>query len=283
METNTNQGIFIQQPQPQGIQDLSDIPPQPIGSFYAQEVRLNKLKQLQVSLSYYKDEMTYPLKKINGDESDVKKTLKDYFLENGITEFGPVFKVSMLDILKIDTALMKEGYYPNFIDCYSNQLKNPFEEARVVHDFCKYQLALVKKYETEQVSEILNTRLSELLRGDNVEVLNSLTMTGKKGLIFWMSNFVPKISENIFLNKLFEFDMDMDIADYVYLHSSEYCEDTFDYFEHVFEVADCTVKFVFLSETSVAISLIKKSRVLSYYTLKIKDGAIYTTREKVGE
>lgn len=73
METNTDQEIFIQQSQPQVIQNLSDIPPQPTPPFFAQEVRLNKLKQLLVSLSYHKDEMTYPLKKINGDESDVKK------------------------------------------------------------------------------------------------------------------------------------------------------------------------------------------------------------------
>lgn len=71
--TNTDQEIFMPYPQPRVIQNSSDIPPQPIGPCYAQEVRLNKLKQLQVSLSYYKDEMTYPLKKINGDFSDAKK------------------------------------------------------------------------------------------------------------------------------------------------------------------------------------------------------------------
>lgn len=281
METNTDQEIFIQQSQPQVIQNLSDIPPQPTPPFFAQEVRLNKLKQLLVSLSYHKDEMTYPLKKINGDESDVKKTLKDYFLENGITEFGPVFKVSMLDILKIDTALMKDGYYPNFIDCYNNNFEESFEEIRVVHDFCKYQLAIARKHETEKVSKVLSKRLGGLLSDDNIAVLRSLTMKRKNGLVFWMSNFVPKIAENKFLAKLFEFEEA--ISDYINVDSTENCEDTFDYFEHIIEVSDCVVRFTFLSETNLVICLEKNGEVLAKYNLEIHDGEIYGTIFKEGE
>lgn len=279
--TNTDQEIFMPHPQPRVIQNLSDIPPQPISPCYAQEVRLNKLKQLQVSLSYYKDEMTYPLKKINGNFSDAKKTLEDYFVENGITEFGPVFKVSMLDILKIDTALMKDGYYPNFIDCYNNNFEESFKEIRVIHDFCKYQSALVQKYETNEVAKVLSERLEELFLGDDASGLNSLTMKKKNGLVFWMSNFVPKVHENKFLSKLFEFDKT--VSDYVNVDSKENCEDTFDYFEHIIEVSDCVVRLIFLSETNLVISLEKSGEVLSRYDLEVQDYEIHVTREKLGE
>ena len=184
-------------------------------------------------------------------------------------------------MLKIDAALMKDGYYPFFINCYNNNSENSFEEIRVVREFSQNQFYFVRKYETDEVSKVLNKRLEELLLGDSSESLNSLTMKNKNGLIFWMSNFVPKVSENKFLSKLFEFDET--VSDNICFNSTENCEDTFDYFEHIIELSDCLVRLIFLSETNLVISLEKSGDVLSRYNLEIKGYEILVTREKLGE
>lgn len=283
----TNGGVISCQPAPQGFPSaqfpfaqaqpqcvsLHVVPSQP-------DLRANKLNSLEVTMSYSEKEFTRPLKKINGDGVVEEKTLMDYFLEAGINDFSSIYKVSLLEILKVDAALMRDGYYPFFINCYNNS-ENSFEEVRVVHEFCKYQSALVQKYETNEVAKVLSERLEELFLGDDASGLNSLTMKKKNGLVFWMSNFVPKVHENKFLSKLFEFDKT--VSDYVNVDSAENCEDTFDYFEHVIEVSDCVVRLVFLSETNLVISLEKSGEVLSKYYLEIQDYEILVKREKPGE
>lgn len=248
---------------------------------FAQEVRINKLKNFEISMTYYKKEFSRPLKPIDGHHNVPGKSLQDYFEKVGILNPSPVLKVKLLDVLKIDAALMRDGYYPFFINCYNNNFENSFEEVQVVHEFCKYQSALVGKYETDEVSKVLNERLEELLLGNDASGLNSLTMTRKNGLVFWMSNFIPKVSENKFLSKLFEFDDA--VSDYINVDSTENCEDTFDYFEHIIEVSDCVARLIFLSETNLVISLEKTGEVLSKYNLEIKDYKIHATREKLGE
>lgn len=243
------------------------------------DLRANKLNSLEVTMSYSEKEFTRPLKKINGDGVIEEKTLMDYFLEAGINDFSSIYKVSLLEILKVDAALMRDGYYPFFINCYNNS-KNSFEEVRVVHEFCKYQSALVRKYETNEVSKVLNERLEELILGDSSESLNSLTMKRKNGLVFWMSNFVPKVSENKFLSKLFDFDDA--VSDYINVESKEN-DDDFDFFEHVIEVSDCVVRFTFLSEVNVMISLEKAGETISFYTIKIDGNDILVERDNEGE
>ena len=291
----TNGGLIGCQPAPQGFpyngfpfpypqpQCVSPhvIPPQPFAAVFAQDVRVNKLKNFEISMTYHKEEFSRPLKPIDGKNNVPGNSLQDYFEKVGIINPSPVIKVKLLEMLKIDAALMKDGYYPFFIDCYNNNLASSFEEVRVVHEFCKYQSALVRKYETEEVSKVLNKRLEELLLGDSTASLNSLTMKRKKGLIFWMSNFVPRVNENKFLSKLFEFDES--VSDYINVDSKENCEDTFDYFEHIIEVSDCVVRLIFLSETNLIISLEKTGEVLSRYNLEIQDYEIHVTREKLGD
>lgn len=257
------------------------IPPQSVATVFAQDVRVNKLKNFEISMTYQKEEFSRPLKPIDGHNNVPRNSLQDYFEKVGIINPSPVIKVKLLEMLKIDAALMKDGYYPFFIDCYNNNLASSFEEVRVVHEFCKYQSALVRKYETEEVSKVLNERLEEILLGDDASGLNSLTMTRKNGLVFWMSNFIPKVNENKFLSKLFEFDES--ISDYINVDSKENCEDTFDYFEHSIEVSDCVVGLIFLSETNLVISLEKTGKVLSRYNLEIQDYEIHVTRAKLGD
>jgi hypothetical protein len=247
---------------------------------FAQEVRINKLKNFEISMTYYKEEFSRPLKPIDGHHNVPGKSLQDYFEKAGIISPSPVFKVKLLDMLKIDAALMKDGYYPFFIDCYNKKFTSAFEEIQVVLEFCKYQLALVQKYETDEVSKVLNERLEELLLGDSSESLNSLTMKNKNGLIFWMSNFVPKVSENKFLSKLFEFNET--VSDYINVESKEN-DDDFDFFEHVIEVSDCVVRFTFLSEVNVMISLEKDGETISFYTIKIDGNDILVERDNEGE
>lgn len=279
---NGNQGFepapFIH---PQPFIKPQTVPSQMDSATFAQEVRINKLKNFEISMTYYKEEFSRPLKPIDGHHNVPGKSLQDYFEKAGIISPSPVFKVKLLDMLKIDAALMKDGYYPFFIDCYNKKFTSAFEEIQVVHEFCKYQSALVQKYETNEVSKVLNERLEELLLGDSSESLNSLTMKRKNGLVFWMSNFVPKVSENKFLSKLFEFDDA--VSDYINVDSKENCEDTFDYFEHIIEVSDCVVRLIFLSETNLVISLEKSGEVLSRYDLEVQDYEIHVTREKLGE
>lgn len=279
---NGNQGFepapFIH---PQPFIKPQTVPSQMDSATFAQEVRINKLKNFEISMTYYKEEFSRPLKPIDGHHNVPGKSLQDCFEKAGIISPSPVFKVKLLDMLKIDAALMKDGYYPFFIDCYNKKFTSAFEEIQVVHEFCKYQSALVQKYETNEVSKVLNERLEELLLGDSSESLNSLTMKRKNGLVFWMSNFVPKVSENKFLSKLFEFDDA--VSDYINVDSKENCEDTFDYFEHIIEVSDCVVRLIFLSETNLVISLEKSGEVLSRYDLEVQDYEIHVTREKLGE
>lgn len=279
---NGNQGFepapFIH---PQPFIKPQTVPSQMDSATFAQEVRINKLKNFEISMTYYKEEFSRPLKPIDGHHNVPGKSLQDYFEKAGIISPSPVFKVKLLDMLKIDAALMKDGYYPFFIDCYNKKFTSAFEEIQVVLEFCKYQSALVQKYETDEVSKVLNERLEELLLGDSSESLNSLTMKRKKGLIFWMSNFVPRVNENKFLSKLFEFDDA--VSDYINVDSKENCEDTFDYFEHIIEVSDCVVRLIFLSETNLVISLEKSGEVLSRYDLEVQDYEIHVTREKLGE
>lgn len=244
------------------------------------DLRANKLNSLEVTMSYSEKEFTRPLKKINGDGVIEEKTLMDYFLESGINDFSSIYKVSLLEILKVDAALMRDGYYPFFINCYNNS-ENSFEEVRVVHEFCKYQSALVQKYETNEVAKVLSERLEELFLGDDASGLNSLTMKKKNGLVFWMSNFVPKVHENKFLSKLFEFDDT--VSDYIYVDSKENDNDDFDFFEHVIEVSDCVVRFTFLSEINVMISLEKAGETISFYTIKIDGNDILAERDNEGE
>ena len=175
---------------------------------------------------------------------------------------------------------MRDGYYPFFINCYNNNSENSFEEVRVVHEFCKYQSALVQKYETNEVAKVLSERLEELFLGDDASGLNSLTMKKKNGLVFWMSNFVPKVHENKFLSKLFEFDDA--VSDYINVESKEN-DDDFDFFEHVIEVSDCVVRFTFLSEVNVMISLEKAGETISFYTIKIDGNDILVERDNEGE
>lgn len=279
---NGNQGFepapFIH---PQPFIKPQTVPSQMDSATFAQEVRINKLKNFEISMTYYKEEFSRPLKPIDGHHNVPGKSLQDYFEKAGIISPSPVFKVKLLDMLKIDAALMKDGYYPFFIDCYNKKFTSAFEEIQVVLEFCKYQSALVQKYETDEVSKVLNERLEELLLGDSSESLNSLTMKRKKGLIFWMSNFVPRVNENKFLSKLFEFDDA--VSDYINVDSKENCEDTFDYFEHIIEVSDCVVRLIFLSGTNLVISLEKSGEVLSRYDLEVQDYEIHVTREKLGE
>ena len=284
----TNGGVMSCQPAPQGFPSaqfpFAQAQPQCVSPHVVPsqpDLRANKLNSLEVTMSYSEKEFTRPLKKINGDGVVEEKTLMDYFLEAGINDFSSIYKVSLLEILKVDAALMRDGYYPFFINCYNNNSENSFEEVRVVHEFCKYQSALVQKYETNEVAKVLSERLEELFLGDDASGLNSLTMKKKNGLVFWMSNFVPKVHENKLLSKLFEFDKTM--SDYVNVDSTENCEDTFDYFEHVIEVSDCVVRLVFLSETNLVISLEKSGEVLSKYYLEIQDYEILVKREKPGE
>ena len=244
------------------------------------DLRANKLNSLEVTMFYSEKEFTRPLKKINGDGVIEEKTLMDYFLESGINDFSSIYKVSLLEILKVDAALMRDGYYPFFINCYNNS-ENSFEEVRVVHEFCKYQSALVQKYETNEVAKVLSERLEELFLGDDASGLNSLTMKKKNGLVFWMSNFVPKVHENKFLSKLFEFDDT--VSDYIYVDSKENDNDDFDFFEHVIEVSDCVVRFTFLSEINVMISLEKAGETISFYTIKIDGNDILVERDNEGE
>ena len=257
------------------------IPAQPDFGIFAQEVRVNKLKNFEISMTYHKEEFSRPLKPMEGHYNVPEKSLQDYFEKVGIINPSPVFKLKLLDILKIDAALMKDGYYPFFINCYNNNSENSFEEVHVVHEFCKYQSALVRKYETEEVSKVLDERLEELLLGDSSESLNSLTMKRKNGLVFWMSNFVPKGSENKFLSKLFEFDDA--VSDYIHVDSKENDNDDFDFFEHVIEVSDCVVRFTFLSEINVMISLEKAGETISFYTIKIDGNDILVERDNEGE
>ena len=280
---NGNQENFEPAPfiHPQPFIKPQCVPSQMDSATFAQEVRINKLKNFEISMTYYKEEFSRPLKPIDGHHNVPGKSLQDYFEKAGIISPSPVFKVKLLDMLKIDASLMKDGYYPFFIDCYNKKFTSAFEEIQVVLEFCKYQSALVQKYEKDEVSKVLNERLEELLLGDSSESLNSLTMKRKKGLIFWMSNFVPRVNENKFLSKLFEFDDA--VSDYINVDSKENCEDTFDYFEHVIEVSDCVVRLVFLSETNLVISLEKSGEVLSKYYLEIQDYKILVTREKLGE
>lgn len=280
---NGNQENFEPAPfiHPQPFIQPQTVPSQMDSATFVQEVRINKLKNFEISMTYYKEEFSRPLKPIDGHHNVPGKSLQDYFEKAGIISPSPVFKVKLLDMLKIDAALMKDGYYPFFIDCYNKKFTSAFEEIQVVHEFCKYQSALVRKYETDEVSKVLNERLEELLLGDSSESLNSLTMKRKNGLVFWMSNFVPKVSENKFLSKLFEFDDA--VSDYINVDSKENCEDTFDYFEHIIEVSDCVVRLIFLSETNLVISLEKSGEVLSRYDLEVQDYEIHVTREKLGE
>lgn len=279
---NGNQGFepapFIH---PQPFIKPQTVPSQMDSATFAQEVRINKLKNFEISMTYYKEEFSRPLKPIDGHHNVPGKSLQDYFEKAGIISPSPVFKVKLLDMLKIDAALMKDGYYPFFIDCYNKKFTSAFEEIQVVLEFCKYQSALVQKYETDEVSKVLNERLEELLLGDDASGLNSLTMKNKNGLAFWMSNFVPRVNENKFLSKLFEFDDA--VSDYINVDSKENCEDTFDYFEHIIEVSDCVVRLIFLSETNLVISLEKSGEVLSRYDLEVQDYEIHVTREKLGE
>lgn len=276
---NGNQGFqpFIQ---PQCVSPHV-IPSQPVTGVFAQDVRVNKLKNFEISMTYHKEEFSRPLKPIDGHYNVPEKSLQDYFEKVGIINPSPILKVKLLDMLKIDATLMKDGYYPFFINCYNNNSENSFEEVRVVHEFSQNQFYLVRKYETDEVSKVLNKRLEELLLGDSSESLNSLTMKNKNGLVFWMSNFAPKVSENKFLSKLFEFDET--VSDNICFDSTENCDDTFDYFEHVFEMSDCVVRFIFLSEINLVISLEKTGEVLSRYNLEIQDYEIHVTREKLGE
>lgn len=280
---NGNQENFEPAPfiHPQPFIKPQCVPSQMDSATFAQEVRINKLKNFEISMTYYKEEFSRPLKPIDGHHNVPGKSLQDYFEKAGIISPSPVFKVKLLDMLKIDASLMKDGYYPFFIDCYNKKFTSAFEEIQVVLEFCKYQSALVQKYEKDEVSKVLNERLEELLLGDSSESLNSLTMKRKKGLIFWMSNFVPRVNENKFLSKLFEFDDA--VSDYINVDSKENCEDTFDYFEHVIEVSDCVVRLVFLSETNLVISLEKSGEVLSKYYLEIQDYEILVKRERPGE
>lgn len=257
------------------------VPAQTDMAVFAQEVRVNKLKNFEIPMTYYKEEFSRPLKPIEDHHNVPGKSLQDYFEKVGIINPSPVLKLKLLDMLKIDAALMKDGYYPFFINCYNNNSENSFEEISVVREFSQNQFYLVRKYETDEVSKVLNKRLEELLLGDSSESLNSLTMKNKNGLIFWMSNFVPKVSENKFLSKLFEFDET--VSDNICFDSSENCEDTFDYFEHIIEVSDCVVRLVFLSETNLVISLEKSGEVLSKYYLEIQDYEILVKRERPGE
>lgn len=257
------------------------IPSQTDVGLFSQEVRVNKLENLEVSMTYHEEEFYCPLKRIDGDYNAPKKSLLEYFEKTGIIKVSPVFKLKLLDMLKVDAALMKDGYYPFFIDCYNKKFTSAFEEIQVVHEFCKYQSALVRKYETEEVSKVLDERLEELLLGDSSESLNSLTMKRKNGLVFWMSNFVPKGSENKFLSKLFEFDDA--VSDYIYVDSKENDNDDFDFFEHVIEVSDCVVRFTFLSEINVMISLEKAGETISFYTIKIDGNDILVERDNEGE
>lgn len=279
---NGNQENFEPAPfiHPQPFIKPQCVPSQMDSATFAQEVRINKLKNFEISMTYYKEEFSRPLKPIDGHHNVPGKSLQDYFEKAGIISPSPVFKVKLLDMLKIDAALMKDGYYPFFIDCYNKKFTSAFEEIQVVLEFCKYQLALVQKYETDEVSKVLNERLEELLLGDSSESLNSLTMKNKNGLIFWMSNFVPKVSENKFLSKLFEFNET--VSDYINVESKEN-DDDFDFFEHVIEVSDCVVRFTFLSETNLVICLEKKGEVLVKHNLEIHDGEIYGTIFKEGE
>lgn len=256
------------------------VPSQTDSATFAQEVRINKLKNFEISMTYYKEEFSRPLKPIDSHHNVPGKSLQDYFEKAGIISPSPVFKVKLLDMLKIDAALMKDGYYPFFIDCYNKKFTSAFEEIQVVHEFCKYQSALVRKYETNEVSKVLNERLEELLLGDSSESLNSLTMKRKNGLVFWMSNFVPKVSENKFLSKLFDFDDA--VSDYINVESKEN-DDDFDFFEHVIEVSDCVVRFTFLSEVNVMISLEKAGETISFYTIKIDGNDILVERDNEGE
>ena len=283
----TNGGVMSCQPAPQGFPSaqfpFAQAQPQCVSPHVVPsqpDLRANKLNSLEVTMSYSEKEFTRPLKKINGDGVVEEKTLMDYFLEAGINDFSSIYKVSLLEILKIDAALMKDGYYPFFIDCYNKKFTSAFEEIQVVLEFCKYQLALVQKYETDEVSKVLNERLEELLLGDSSESLNSLTMKNKNGLIFWMSNFVPKVSENKFLSKLFEFNET--VSDYINIKSKEN-DDDFDFFEHVIEVSDCVVRFTFLSEVNVMISLEKAGETISFYTIKIDGNDILVERDNEGE
>ena len=285
--TNTDKKITIDgnqgfEPliQPQGVSPHV-IPAQPDFGIFAQEVRVNKLKNFEISMTYHKEEFSRPLKPMEGHYNVPEKSLQDYFEKVGIINPSPVFKLKLLDILKIDAALMKDGYYPFFINCYNNNSENSFEEVHVVHEFCKYQSALVRKYETEEVSKVLDERLEELLLGDSSESLNSLTLKRKNGLVFWMSNFVPKGSENKFLSKLFEFDDA--VSDYIHVDSKENDNDDFDFFEHVIEVSDCVVRFTFLSEINVMISLEKAGETISFYTIKIDGNDILVERDNEGE
>lgn len=257
------------------------IPSQTDVGLFSQEVRVNKLENLEVSMTYHEEEFYCPLKRIDGDYNAPKKSLLEYFEKTGIIKVSPVFKLKLLDMLKIDAALMKDGYYPFFINCYNNNSENSFEEVHVVHDFCKYQLALSQKHETEKVSRILSKHLEGLLSDDNVAVLTSLTMKRKNGLVFWMSNFVPKIRENKFLNKLFEFEDS--VSDCINVDSKENDNDDFDFFEHVIEVSDCVVRFTFLSEINVMISLEKAGETISFYTIKIDGNDILVERDNEGE
>lgn len=291
----TNGGVMSCQPAPQGFPSAQfpfaqaqpqcvspyTIHAQPDFAAFAQEVRVNKLKNFEISMTYHKEEFSRPLKPIEDHHNVSKKSLQDYFEKVGILNPSPVIKVKLLDMLKIDAALMKDGYYPFFIDCYNKKFTSAFEEIQVVHEFCKYQSALVRKYETEEVSKVLDERLEELLLGDSSESLNSLTMKRKNGLVFWMSNFVPKGSENKFLSKLFEFDDA--VSDYIYVDSKENDNDDFDFFEHVIEVSDCVVRFTFLSEINVMISLEKAGETISFYTIKIDGNDILVERDNEGE
>ena len=280
---NGNQENFEPAPfiHPQPFIKPQCVPSQMDSATFAQEVRINKLKNFEISMTYYKEEFSRPLKPIDGHHNVPGKSLQDYFEKVGIINPSPVIKVKLLDMLKIDAALMKDGYYPFFINCYNNNSENSFEEVHVVHEFCKYQSALVRKYETEEVSKVLDERLEELLLGDSSESLNSLTMKRKNGLVFWMSNFVPKGSENKFLSKLFEFDDA--VSDYIHVDSKENDNDDFDFFEHVIEVSDCVVRFTFLSEINVMISLEKAGETISFYTIKIDGNDILVERDNEGE
>ena len=143
---NGNQG-FEPLIQPQCVSPYT-IHPQPDFATFAQEVRVNKLKNFEISMTYHKEEFSRPLKPIEDHHNVPKKSLQDYFEKVGILNPSPVIKVKLLDMLKIDAALMKDGYYPFFIDCYNKKFTSAFEEIQVVHEFCKYQSALVWKYET---------------------------------------------------------------------------------------------------------------------------------------
>lgn len=148
---NGNQENFEPAPfiHPQPFIKPQCVPSQMDSATFAQEVRINKLKNFEISMTYYKEEFSRPLKPIDGHHNVPGKSLQDYFEKAGIISPSPVFKVKLLDMLKIDAALMKDGYYPFFIDCYNKKFTSAFEEIQVVLEFCKYQLALVQKYEYE--------------------------------------------------------------------------------------------------------------------------------------